>query len=261
MNDGFDGRWQLAHEVIAEAGALALDYFGRLGTLQVNRKDAKDFVTEADVEVEHLIRRRLQAAYPEDGFLGEETGLSRPDDAPGIWVVDPIDGTQPFVSGLRTWCVSVAYLAAGRVQVGLVFNPAADELFAGGAGRSATLNGEPIARHPGTDFTDGLVFLGASSRSRPEQVVPVLDRLLRSGGMYVRNGSGALGLCDVACGRLIGYVEPHINSWDCLGAIGVLESAGCRVSDFLADDGLLTGNPIVAGPPQMYDELVRLLGV
>ena len=77
-----------------------------------------------------------------------------------------------------------------------------------------------------------------------------MDRLLRAGGMFLRNGSGALGLCHVACGRLLGYVEPHINSWDCLGAVGVLNAAGARVSDFLAGDGLLRGNPIVAGPPR-----------
>jgi myo-inositol-1(or 4)-monophosphatase len=78
--------------------------------------------------------------------------------------------------------------------------------------------------------------------------------------MFVRGGSGALGLCDVACGRLIGYVEPHINSWDCLGAVAVLEAAGFRVNDFLAGDALLKGNQIVAGPPAVYDQLVALLG-
>ena len=77
--------------------------------------------------------------------------------------------------------------------------------------------------------------------------------------MFIRNGSGALGLCDVACGRLLGYVEPHINSWDCLGAVGVLNAAGARVSDFLAGDGLLRGNPIVAGPPAVYEQLVTVL--
>ena len=68
-----------------------------------------------------------------------------------------------------------------------------------------------------------------------------------------------MGLCDVVCGRLIGYVEPHINSWDCLGAVAVLEAAGCVVNDFLAGDALLKGNRIVAGPPAVYDQLVALL--
>ena len=78
--------------------------------------------------------------------------------------------------------------------------------------------------------------------------------------MFVRSGSGALGLCDVACGRLIGYVEAHINSWDCLGGIAVCRSAGARVSNYVTDNSLLLGGPIVAGSPQVFDQLVVVLG-
>ena len=93
----------------------------------------------------------------------------------------------------------------------------------------------------------------------PEQVVPVLDRLLRQWTVRPQ-WSGALGLCDVACGRLIGYVEAHIYSWDCLGAIAVCRSAGAHVSDYVSEHSLLHGGPIVAGSPQVYDELVAVLG-
>ncbi len=109
-------------------------------------------------------------------------------------------------------------------------------------------------------MTEGLTYLGCSPRVTADQVVPVLDRLLRAGGMYVRNGSGALGLCDVACGRLLGFVEPHINSWDCLGAIGVLQAAGVQVSDYLSGDALLRGNPLVAGPAPVFAALTAILG-
>ena len=79
--------------------------------------------------------------------------------------------------------------------------------------------------------------------------------------MYYRNGSGALMLCDVAAGRLLGYVEPHINAYDCLGGIAVVRAAGGRTNDFLAGpDAMLAGNRIVAGPAQLYDELDRVLG-
>jgi myo-inositol-1(or 4)-monophosphatase len=108
--------------------------------------------------------------------------------------------------------------------------------------------------------SDGLTFLGCSARVGPDDVVPVLDRLMRRHGMFVRNGSGALGLCDVACGRLVGYVEPHINAWDCLGAVAVLDAAGARVSDYLTPETLLTGNTIVAATPAVFDELVEVLG-
>ncbi len=260
MHDDDLTRLDFATQLIREAGTVALDYFGRLSTLTVNSKGVQDVVSEADVAVENHLKGRLADRFPTDAFLGEETGHADFPGSTGIWVVDPIDGTQPFVSGLATWCISMAYVRDGAVLLGLVLNPVADELFVGGDGVPATLNGEPVRPHPGASLADGLTYLGYSPRVPRQQVVLVLDRLLQAGGMFVRNGSGALGLCDVACGRLIGYVEAHINSWDCLGAVAVLQAAGARVSDFLAGDGLLQGNPIVAGPPAVYDDLVAVLG-
>lgn len=259
-SDDVEQRHALARKVIDEAGRLALDYFGRVGELAVHSKGIQDMASEADLAVEQLVRSRLEEAFPEDAFLGEETGRSDFAGAAGIWVVDPIDGTQPFLSGLRSWCISIAYVRDGEVAFGLVNNPAMEELFAGSTRGGATRNGEPIHPHPGRSVMDGLTYLGASPRVGADQVVPVLDRLLRAGGMFVRGGSGALGLCDVACGRLLGYVEPHINSWDCLGAVAVLNAAGCRVNDYLAGDALLKGNRIVAGPPAVFDELDAILG-
>ncbi|HEY0239397.1 MAG TPA: inositol monophosphatase [Friedmanniella sp.] len=258
--DGLDARFAFGHALVREAGALAMAHFGRLATLVVHRKGARDVVSEADTEVEDLVRARIREAFPSDGFLGEETGLLEVDGSTGTWVVDPIDGTQPFVSGLRSWCVSIAYVRDGRAELGFVFNPAAAELFEGRRGGAATLNGVAINPHPGTTLLDGLVYVGASPRVTAEQVVPMVDRLLRAGGMFVRSGSGALGLCDVACGRLLGYVEPHINTWDCLGAVAVLEAAGCRVDYGDAAAELLHGGPIVAGPPAVFDQLVSLAG-
>jgi myo-inositol-1(or 4)-monophosphatase len=76
--------------------------------------------------------------------------------------------------------------------------------------------------------------------------------------MFHREGCGALALSYVACGRLIGYVEQHINSWDCLGALAVIEAAGGTINDFLADDGLWKGNRVIAGPASLYPKLESL---
>ena len=253
-------RFEFAKNLIIDAGDLAMQYFGNLTELSIMGKGARDMVSDADFAVENLIKERLLAAFPDDAYLGEETGHVAGGEDSGIWVVDPIDGTQPFLSGLRTWCISIAYVQANDVLLGMVNNPATGELFIGGAGRPAELNERPIAPRDARSLADGLTYLGCNPRLGPEQVVPVLDRLLRAGGMLFRNGSGALGLCDIACGRLIGYVEAHINPWDCLGAIGVCRSAGVRVNDYLSEDGLLRGGPIVAGPPQVFDQLVAVLG-
>jgi myo-inositol-1(or 4)-monophosphatase len=174
-------------------------------------------------------------------------------------VVDPIDGTQPFVSGLPSWCVSLAYVRRGALEFGFVQSPPSGELFEGGRGRPALRDGRPIAPHPGQALADGIVSVGYSTRIGPDDILPVIDRLLRRGGMFHRDGSAALSLCHVACGRLLGYVEPHVNSWDCLGALAVIRAAGGRTNDYLAGDALRRGNWIVAGPPAVYPALLAVL--
>jgi myo-inositol-1(or 4)-monophosphatase len=253
-------RYEAARELTLEAGALAGEFFARVAELPVQSKGTQDMVTEADVEVELLLRRGLAERFPDDAFLGEETGATDLGGAAGIWVVDPIDGTQPFVSGMTSWCVSVAYVRDGALQFGFIANPALDELFEGGLDRPARLNGREIAPHPGRAITDGIVSVGYSPRVGADDILPVFDRLLRRGGMYFRNGSGALTLAYVACGRILGYVEPHINSYDCLGGIAIVRAAGGRTNDFLTGDALLQGNRIVAGPPQVFEELDEILG-
>ena len=167
-------------------------------------------------------------------------------------MVDPIDGTQPFVSGMTSWCVSIAYLRHGTVELGFVFSPARDELFVGRRGAGATLNGKPIQVRAATSLTEGLVGTGYSPRVPPAQFLPTFARLLDAGGMFYRDGSGALMLCYVACGRLLGYVEPHSIPGTASGALAILEAAGGRSNDFLADDGLMQGNRLI-------DRLARTL--
>ncbi|RIY01852.1 inositol monophosphatase [Aureimonas flava] len=250
-----DRRAGFALDLIREAGVLALDYFRRVDTLSVSSKGPQDVVSEADVAVEKLIRDRLAEAFPDDAFFGEESGRSDFSAGQGIWVVDPIDGTQPFVCGMSSWCISIAFVEGGVNRMGFVNAPARGELFAGGAGRGATLNGEPIRVRRAASVGDGLIATGYSTRRPPSDLLPVFGRLLEGGGMFYRDGSGALALAYVAAGRLIGYLESHINSYDCLGAMAVIEGAGGQVSDFLAGDSLFVGNALVAASPELFPAL------
>ena len=254
MNQRFD----FALTLIREAGALAQGYFRNLSALTIKSKGLQDMASEADLNTEILIKTRLAAHFPGDAFLGEETGVTAFAPGQGIWVVDPIDGTQPFISGMSNWCVSIAFVRDGAAQFGLVYAPERNELFSGGKGIPATLNGNPMPRHPGKSLREGITGMGYSPRLTPEQFLRPFEGLIRAGGIFFRDGSGALNLSYVAAGRLLGYYEPHINSWDCLGAIAVIEAAGLRVNDFLAGDGLTKGNKIIAGIPEVYDDLVAL---
>ena len=251
-------RYEFASELIKDAGELALDYFHRLGTLTIKQKGEQDMASEADLNVEMLVRNRLQNRFPEDAFLGEETGRTEFSPEQGVWVVDPIDGTQPFINGLAGWCVSIAFVINGTLEMGLVYGPARGEVFQGCRGQSATLNGNPIKVGNATRLTDGILGVGYSPRVKPDEFLPLFSRLLKQGSMFYREGCGALALCYVAAGRLVGYVEPHINSWDCLGALAVVQAAGGVINDFLADDGLWKGNRVIAGPASLYPTLVDL---
>jgi myo-inositol-1(or 4)-monophosphatase len=257
-SSSIDERFKFASGLIQEAGDLALDYFGRLETLRVQSKGPQDMATEADLNTELLIRDRLREKYPEDAFLGEETGRTELASGQGIWVVDPIDGTQPFISGLTGWCVSIAFVLHGRLEIGLVCSPTRGESFSGRRGAGATLNGKTIRVSNATRLTDGVVGVGYSPRVKPDEFLPLFSRLLGQGAMFYRDGSGALALCYVACGRLIGYVEQHINSWDCLGALAIIEAAGGTINDFLSKDGLWKGNRAIAGPAALFPALSRL---
>jgi myo-inositol-1(or 4)-monophosphatase len=251
-------RFEFALTLIKDAGALAHSYFKKRGGLTIKSKGVQDMVSEADLNTELLIRGRVEAQFPQDAFLGEETGLSTFEQGQGIWVVDPIDGTQPFVSGMSSWCVSIAFVKDGALQFGMVYAPERDELFAGGVDFPATLNGKLVERHPGKNVKEGITGVGYSMRISPESYLDFFGRLLTAGGMFYRDGSGALTLCYVACGRLVGYVEPHINSWDCLGAIAVIRAAGLKTNDFLADDGLRKGNWLIAGNADVYAALEHI---
>ena len=253
-----DERFAFARDLIEEAGALALGHFRKLDSLVVTAKGHQDMASQADLETEVLIRDRLKQRFPDDGFLGEETGRDSLRDCPCIWVVDPIDGTQPFISGMTGWCVSIALVVNGVLEAGFVSAPARDELFSGRRGGEALLNDRPIRVRDAAKLSEGIIAVGYSPRVRPAVFLPVFARLLEDGAMFYRDGSGALALCYVACGRLIGYVEPHINSWDCLGAIAVIEAAGGKVSNFLEGDALWKGNHLLAGSERLYPRLAAL---
>jgi myo-inositol-1(or 4)-monophosphatase len=106
---------------------------------------------------------------------------------------------------------------------------------------------------------DGLTGMGCSPRTRPVDLGHIAEQLLTAGGMYHRTGSGALTLAYVAAGQLIGYIEMHINAWDCLAAILLVEEAGGRVNDFLGANGVTGGGLLVAGAPDVYDQIASLL--
>ena len=258
----FSARFSAAQTIAKEAGRIALQRFQNRGKLIIGRKGLQDFVSDADRETEAFIRKEIASRFPQDGFLGEESGANDAlRDASHIWVVDPIDGTACFVNGIPTWCVSVALAIRGEIAIGAVYDPNADELFAAARGKGATLNGVPIVASAADDLSQGTVAVGFSHRVSPAPMLNILPKILAAGGVFQSIGSGAMSLCYVAAGRFLGYYETHINSWDAMAGVVITREAGGWTNDFFAGDCLTKGNQILVCAPAVSRQLRDICNV
>lgn len=259
MNEQISQRLTLAEQVAREAGAKALDYFNRRESLVIETKrDAQDVVSIADREVELLIRERIAKQFPDDGFLGEEFGL-QPGHSGYSWVVDPIDGTSPFVNGIPNWCVSVAVIHHGEPVIGVIMAPCQQECFIAAQGAGATLNGKTLRVDPERTLQNHITGFGANSYVAPERVGEIVAEITAVGGNFFRNGSGAMMLAWVAAGRLVGYYEPYMHAWDCLAGYCLVNEAGGWTHPFnTGETHLLHGGPVLAVAPGAKDELIRI---
>ena len=245
-------RLDAARVIARDAGALAMRFWRDRARLTVEFKGtAQDMVSAADRAVEDLIRAEVTARFPGDGFQGEEGG-SQPCTSGFVWVIDPIDGTSPFLAGLPHWCVTIAVREGARTVIGVTETPPTGEQFVAHAGHGAWLDGQRLRLDPARRLSDSVVALGASDRTPPTLAGDMVRRVLEAGGMVYRNGSGARMLADVAAGRLGGYMEPHMHPWDALAGLLLIAEAGGRVAPFPGDG---TGGLVMGCAPGLWDDM------
>ncbi|WP_319545626.1 inositol monophosphatase [Ruegeria conchae] len=247
-------RKEFAVMTCQEAGKVAAEYFANRDALLVDQKGAQDWVSEADRNVETFIRDKIRDAWPEDGVFGEEHGASK--GTSGFdWVIDPIDGTTNFVNGIPAWTIVLAGVSNAQTQIGVIRDPNVDESYVAVRGGGATLNNAPMRVASGVALEEGTVAVGYSNRIEARHVVPIIADLIEHGAMFHRNASGALSLAYVAAGRLLGYVEEHMNAWDCLAGQLMIAEAGGRIEDQDADAMIRNGGRVIAGTPDVFDTL------
>lgn len=244
--DTLEARATLCRNVIRSAGQLVLKGFQKELSDSFSMKGPQDFLTVTDAASEAHIRDVIAAHFPEDGFFGEEGGGSIGD---RVWVVDPVDGTANFARDIPHFCISIAYVENGRTEIGAIFNPALDELYLARRGGGATRNGRPIRVADTHRFDAACIEMGWSTRVANTVYLDVMQSLLEMGANVRRAGSGALALAYVADGRSDGYLELHMNSWDCLAGLLLVSEAGGDVCPFLAIGSVRDGGPVLAAAP------------
>jgi myo-inositol-1(or 4)-monophosphatase len=248
-------RLEFASELARGAGRLAHTAFGASLT---RSKGTHDVVTEMDGNVERFIRVAIAKRYPDDAFLGEEEGGAGGE---RVWVVDPIDGTANYARGIPHYCVSIGYLERGVPTIGVLHDPSHDWLYRASRGEGAYRDDVRLSVSDCADIGAATVECGWSTRRSTGDYLALVGRVMGAGCAIRRAGSGALGLADVAAGRVEAYCELHINSWDCAAGIVLVQEAGGVASDFFAGDGLSRGNPLLACNRALCATLAAVTGI
>ena len=249
----------LAIDVAREAGALLLEHLH--GPLEIREKSQRaDIVTLADAASERLVVERLQAAYPSATILTEETGLHA-GTSQERWIVDPLDGTTNFAHGYPLWNVSIAYERGGELVAGVVYAPAMHELFVAERGAGAELNGSPIRVSAVGRLGDALTCTGfypAAFERNGAQFAAVSHRAQA----VRRDGSAALDLAYVACGRFDGFWEFDLHAWDVAAGTLLVTEAGGTVTRIDGGTPALDAGSILSTNGRIHAELRDvLLGV
>ncbi|HLU76443.1 MAG TPA: inositol monophosphatase family protein [Burkholderiales bacterium] len=231
----------------------------QLDLLTVQSKSPNDFVTEVDRAAEAAIIEVLREAYPEHAILAEESGRSG--DSEYCWIIDPLDGTTNFIHGFPQYAISIALARNDVLEQAVIFDPVRNELFAASKGGGAFLNDRRIRVSRRIKLMDSLVGTGFPFRQNDniEAYIGAFRELSQKTAGIRRPGAAALDLAYVACGRLDGFWEAGLSSWDMAAGALLIMEAGGLVSDFGGDSAYLDTGRLVAGTPKVFAQLLPIV--
>lgn len=254
----------------AKAGEWIKTKLGSYEQLDL-KYSSHDLVTEVDKGSEKLIKRLIQTHFPHHSFLGEEgvepgpeasaRALAEMRDEEYLWIVDPIDGTTNFVHGFPFFVVSIALAYKGEVIVGVVYDPMKDELFLAEKGKGAYVHGKKMGVSGEDKLSTSLIATGFPADHI--YALPLNLKGLQAIAPQVRNirsgGSAALHLAYVAAGRLTGFWEIGLNSWDLAAGVLLVQESGGRVTDTLSQPYDLGVRHVVASNGKIHESFVEAL--
>ncbi|TGS13185.1 inositol monophosphatase [Mesorhizobium sp. M2E.F.Ca.ET.209.01.1.1] len=242
-----------------KAGRSLSRDFGEVQNLQVSMKGPGDYVSQADRKAEEIVFAELSKARPGYAFLMEERGAVEGEDAQHRWLVDPLDGTTNFLHGIPLFSVSIALERQGQVVAGVVYNPAMDELYTAERGGGAFMNDRRLRVAGRSKLTDAVIGCGVPHLGRGQHgnfLIELRNVMAEVSGVR-RLGSAALDLAYVAAGRMDGFWETGLSSWDIAAGILLVREAGGFVSDMDGAQDMLDNGEVVAGNELIQRALLK----
>lgn len=249
-----------AIETARDAGRILMEKFGR--KIEITMKGEINLVTEADLASEALIIERIKSYYPKHSILAEESGeaVVIGGDSTWKWIIDPLDGTTNFAHGYPCFCVTLALEHNGEIVIGVTYDPTRNELFAAERGKGATLDGKPIRVSQTEGLGSSLIVTGFpyDIKQRDNFAQHLTDMLLQSRGVR-RDGSAAIDMAYVACGRFDAFWEEGLNPWDVAAGVLLIEEAGGQVSYYDGSKFSIYEAPICASNGLIHSQMLSIL--
>ena len=237
--------------------------FDEAAVSDITVKGAADFVTRVDTAVQDFLQKELGDRYPQIGFIGEEQASFIAEPKGDYWILDPIDGTTNLIHHYNLSAVSLGLYEAGKITMGIVYNPFTKEMFTAVEGQGAYLNGGRIQVSDIDNLENAVVAYGSCpyDKGTAHEMFALFERIFLHCADFRRTGSAALDLCYIACGRQDGYLEQNLKPWDYAAGSLILQEAGGMVGDWNKDKSLpyLKNADIFATNGKIEEELRRLL--
>jgi myo-inositol-1(or 4)-monophosphatase len=251
-----------AIETAREAGQVLLEKFGR--KITISKKGDINLVTEADLASEKLIVEKIRSYYPKHSILAEESGESNlaiiEGEARWKWIIDPLDGTTNYAHGYPCFCVNIALEHKGEIVIAVTHDPTRDEIFAAEKGNGSTLNNRKIRVSETKILQDALIVTGFpyDIAQRENFARHFTEMILSSRGIR-RDGSAAIDMAYVACGRFDGFWEEGLNPWDVAAGVLLIEEAGGQVTYYDGSKFSVYEPPICASNGLIHSEMLKIL--
>ena len=245
-------------QIAMEAGKVLMKFFR--GNFEIESKEGSELLTTVDKESEELIISEMRKKYPGIAIIAEETKSSNWGEKEAF-IIDPLDGTNNFSSGIPIFTVSLAYQTDGDLKIGVVYDPVHEELFYAEKGKKAFLNDSTITVSKRNKLSDSILATGFPyiKKNEKDSNVPEFSALLMKSRGLRRLGSAALDLCYVACGRLDGYWEKSLKIWDVAAGGLIVSEAGGKITNFLGDDWNHLSDKVIASNGLIHSEIQEVI--
>ena len=248
-----------------EAGIIARGHYRRTGALRF--KHGRQAVTDADVEIELLLRRRIGEEFPRDGVVGEELGrefegTTAVGPSGRSWHLDPVDGTLNFALGLPGFCTSIALMEGEATLAACVYQPLMDDAFTATAGEGARFNGQPVLLSERSQLAEAVVGTQFKKDGRFVRSPGLLQAMFVETMKIRKVGAIALELARVSGGSydaLVASFKEEIHRHDVAAGLLLIREAGGKVTDYLGNDYRPDGPELVASNGRIHEELIELI--